>query len=120
MALNSQGLDQFEWKNRVLLINGEDPDAKVWIKQREAFKVETKGLKERKVVLVYVEGERCRIINYMHPDKQSYIARQVLDQDIKWSENTPFEVIHVFKNVFLSVKTKYGSLLCFFMLTIKM
>ena len=58
-----QSLDHFRWKNRLLVINTSDLKAPKFEKQLEEFEGQLKALKERKLVIIYIQDDKYLIAN---------------------------------------------------------
>ena len=58
-----QSLDHFLWKNRLLIINTPDLKDPNFEKQLKVFESQQEALKERKLLIIYIQGDRFLTAN---------------------------------------------------------
>ena len=65
LAMSSQSLSEYQWKNRIVVIFTEAKDSKEFkeqLEQFEGFQNNPKGFKERKLVLIHALPEKHRTV----------------------------------------------------------
>lgn len=63
--LNAQDLNlqTYQWKNRIVLVVSEDGTDAVYCEQLQEFSTDEAGLKERRLLIVEVQGDKYRLVN---------------------------------------------------------
>ena len=93
MYTNGQNLEKHEWKDRILIVKAESEASRTYQIQIEELKNSSAGLKERKLLVYQVIGNKYELIDYGNPgiiasgDVSNKINENILNKNI------PFEII---------------------------
>ena len=93
MYTNGQNLEKHEWKDRILIVKAESEASKTYQNQIEELKNSSAALKERKLLVYQVIGNKYELIDY---DNAKIIASGEVSNKINeniLNKNIPFEII---------------------------
>ena len=93
-SLAQFGLEDYEWKNRIVLIIADDETSPNYLKQLQEFENDTKGFSERKLLVFDIQKEKYRKIQYTQAKKSvgNWRRYNVLFEMFS-REGIPFSVI---------------------------
>jgi len=91
--LNGQNLEQHEWKDRILIINAESEASKTYQNQIEELRNSSSALKERKLVIYQVIGNKYELVDF--DTKEIKAGGKISDNmgDDILTDKVPFEII---------------------------
>lgn len=69
--LNGQHLKQHQWKHRVLIIQTSEESSEKYQNQLQEFADSEKTLKDRKIVIYQIVGEKYKMTNYAHEKRDN-------------------------------------------------
>jgi len=75
--VQSQSLKEYRWKNRIILLVYNEANSESFQKQRESFLEKADALKERDLILIYLNNET---VDFNHPDSDAIDGRQLRKQ----------------------------------------
>jgi len=91
--LNGQNLEQHEWKDRILIINAESEASKTYQNQIEELRNSSSALKERKLVIYQVIGNKYELVDFDTKEiKAGGKISENMGVDIL-TDTVPFEII---------------------------
>ncbi|MDX1472074.1 MAG: DUF4174 domain-containing protein [Flavobacteriaceae bacterium] len=91
--MNSQNLQQHQWKNRVVIVKTAQIDAEIYNAQVKEFKDKPKEMADRKLVLYTIQGDNYQMIDFSSSDDQ--ITGNIKNgfKDSLFNPDSDFEVI---------------------------
>jgi len=93
MYTNGQNLEQHEWKDRILIINAESEASKTYQNQIEELRNSSSALKERKLVIYQVIGNKYELVDFDTKEiKAGGKISENMGVDIL-TDTVPFEII---------------------------
>ncbi|MCP4884145.1 MAG: DUF4174 domain-containing protein [Flavobacteriales bacterium] len=66
--LNGQNLEQHEWNDRILIVKAESEASKTYQNQIEELRNSSSALKERKLMIYQVIGNKYELVDYDNPE----------------------------------------------------
>ena len=93
-SLAQFGLEDYEWKNRIVLIVSDDETSPNYLKQLQELENDTKGFSERKLLVFDIQKEKYRKIQFAQAKKSvgNWRRYNVLFEMFS-REGIPFSVI---------------------------
>ena len=93
MPIYSQNLSDYQWKNRVLIIKYNDHSKDLFKEQRAFLEGEAKGLKERKMLLVFCKDNDCTFKDYVKDEVYTLQNGKRVKLDFPWKDKATFELV---------------------------